>query len=129
MSTHSPLSSPWLISFKISSATTPNSPRTPRPTNTQRRRPSPLPTPTPPTPFHVEKSSVTFDDPTKTLQINYKMANVAEASLKQAYLVKEQHQFFDPAAGFIDLSACGIHHVQMQATVAPPADVSLTYEI
>lgn len=72
---------------------------------------------------------VTFDDATKTLRINYKMANAAEASLKQAHLIKEQHQFFDPAAGFVDLSACGVDHVQMRASVAQPGDTPVTYDI
>ena len=53
------------------------------------------------------------------MRIVYRFKDARQYALKQAYLAREQEEYFEFQRGFIDLSAIGIDAVDMQTQLLP----------
>jgi len=64
-------------------------------------------------------TDVDYDDRKKEIKITYIMNTTADTVLKKSYMPEDARLLFDPIRGFVDLSACGVKHVTMEARTGP----------
>ena len=67
--------------------------------------------------YRYEVSSVVVDceEALQTVRIEYQCVDMAAAVRKRAFLRDEQEEYFEPQVGYLNLSALGVEHVELNA--------------